>query len=118
MPNSKLISILRLLSLILCFNFVLAPTKIYAADSWSTGLAGGTARGDHASVLYSGKIYSWGGSNTWPTLLNSMNIYDIATNTWSNGTSGGTARWDSSGVEVSGKIFYFGGSNASSVVGT
>ncbi len=39
----------------------------------------------YSSVLYNGKIYSWGGRS-----LNTMDVYDIASNTWPTGITGTT----------------------------
>ncbi|MDO8335677.1 MAG: kelch repeat-containing protein, partial [Candidatus Saccharibacteria bacterium] len=72
--------------------------------SWSTGAAGGTARYDHTSVLYNGKIYSWGGENPDTNYFNTVDIYDIANNSWSTGTAGGTARRGHTSVLYNGKI--------------
>src|SRR3989338_8329153 len=82
-----------------------------ATDSWSTGTAGGTARNNHTSVLYNGKIYSWGGYNG--SNLNTLDIYDIATDSWSTGTAGGTARNNHTSVLYNGKIYSWGGYNGS-----
>src|SRR3989338_2395821 len=82
-----------------------------ATDSWSTGTAGGTARYGHYSVLYNGKIYSWGGDDNG-SFLNTLDIYDIATDSWSTGTAGGTARRYQSSVFYNGKIYSWGGENA------
>ncbi|MEP7103702.1 MAG: kelch repeat-containing protein [Candidatus Dojkabacteria bacterium] len=78
--------------------------------SWSTGKAGGTARSRHTSILYNGKIYSWGG--TTGSVINTLDIYDIATNTWSTGTAGGTARQQHTSVVYNGKIYSWGGLNS------
>ncbi|MDO8654857.1 MAG: kelch repeat-containing protein, partial [bacterium] len=78
-------------------------------DSWSTGTAGGTARNLHSSVLYNGKIYSWGGISG---PLNTVDIYDIAANSWSTGTAGGTARYGHTSVLYNGKIYSWGGTGA------
>ncbi len=80
-----------------------------ASNTWSTGRAGGTARRGHSSVLYNGKIYSWGGGPTG-TSLNTIDIYDIASNSWSTGRAGGTARRGHSSVLYNGKIYSWGGS--------
>jgi len=78
-----------------------------ATDSWSTRTAGGTARSSSTSVLYNGKIYSWGGTDGAD--LNTVDIYDIATDSWSTSTAGGTARADHTSVLYNGKIYSWGG---------
>lgn len=79
-----------------------------AANSWSTGTAGGTARGIGVVVQANGKVYSWGGF-TGAANLNTLDIYDIAANSWSTGTAGGTARRLLSGVVYKNKIYVYGG---------
>jgi len=93
-------------------GMILLPSKVHAADSWSTGAAGGTARFMFASATYNGKLYNWGGLNASNSNLNTMDIYDIATNTWSTGTAGGTARSYFDGAEYGGKIYFWAGDNA------
>ena len=87
-----------------------SPSPAHAAGSWSTGTAGGTARQSHSSVLANGKIYSWGGVDGSWNKMNTLDIYDIATDSWSTGTAGGTARQYHSSVISNGKIYSWGGS--------
>jgi hypothetical protein len=93
---------------------ILTLNKFISADtapSWSTGTAGGTGRYSHSSVLYNGKIYSWGGVNGIVN-LNTMDIYDISSDTWSLGATGGTARQGHSSILYNGKIYSWGGWNS------
>ncbi|MDD5055304.1 MAG: kelch repeat-containing protein [Candidatus Peribacteraceae bacterium] len=80
------------------------------AGSWSTGTAGGTARTYPTSVLFNGKIYSWGGLSDG-SYLTTVDIYDIASDSWSTGTAGGTGRIDHRSVLFNGKIYSWGGTN-------
>jgi|GEM_PF-2080658 len=50
-----------LASLLVVAGLVFAPIRVSAADSWSTGASGGTARDDHSAIIYQGKMYVWGG---------------------------------------------------------
>ena len=93
-----------------------SPSPAQAVGSWSTGTAGGTARHAHSSVVYNGKIYSWGGDDGGIT--NALDIYDIATDTWSNGTAGGTARNSHSSVLYNGKMYSWGGNGDGGLLNT
>ncbi len=93
-------------------NDSLNVNKQLGADitgAWTTGATGGTGRDGPTSVLYNGKIYSWGGTNG--SNLNTVDIYDIASNSWSTGTAGGTARFYHTSVLYNGKIYSWGGTN-------
>ncbi|MDO8302892.1 MAG: kelch repeat-containing protein, partial [Sedimentisphaerales bacterium] len=84
-----------------------------ATPSWSNGASGGTARYEHTSVLYNGKIYSRGGLNGINENIDTIvDIYDIAGNSWSTGASGGTARYGATSVLYNGKIYSWGGSSS------
>ena len=102
--------------------YTILPVALASAsseDSWSTGTAGGTARISHTSVVYNGKIYSWGGVNvSRRQILNTLDIYDIAHDSWSTGTAGGTARSEHSSVLYNGKIYSWGGSDGNGCLGT
>ena len=86
--------------------------------SWSTGAAGGSGRSSHTPVLYNGKIYSWGGVGAGGSDINTLDIYDIASNTWSTGATGGTARETYSSALYNGKIYSWGGWNGSTRLNT
>lgn len=103
------IGIVLILSLLDVIGSNTKPTK--AADSWSTGTAGGTARTGHTSVLSGEKIYSWGGYSHM-TYFNSVSIYNIPGDSWSFGTAGGTARAAHTSVLYSGSIYSWGGYDA------
>jgi len=94
----------------LIFSFVLLchPKTTHAAGSWSTGTSGGTARNYHTSEVYNGKIYSWGGG-PGINIINTLDIYDIASGLWSTGQTGGTARGAHKSALDSGKIYFWGG---------
>lgn len=82
----------------------------------------GTPRWDHSSVLYNGKIYSWGGRGgeiyNFGVILNTLDIYDIATNSWSTGKTGGTARQLHTSALYNGKIYFWGGYGGAGVLNT
>ncbi|MFC1710248.1 Kelch repeat-containing protein [Patescibacteria group bacterium] len=111
----KKISFLSFFMLVLLslFIYLHSSSLILAADSWSTGTAGGTARGYFTSFLYDGKIYSWGGTDGG--YLNTVDIYDIENDSWSTGTAGGTARAYNTSVLYDGKIYIWGGIDAGGV---
>ena len=89
------------------------------ADRFNTqSTSGGTARFDHTAIAYQGKIYFWGGKLNAISRLDTMDIYDIASDSWSTGTLGGTERSNHSAVLVDGKIHYFGGTNLSGKLST
>lgn len=86
-----------------------------ALNSWSTGLAGGTARAGHAGVVFNGNIYYWGGctasNGACDVRLNTMDIYNIAGNSWTTGTTGGTARTGTVATTDGVTIYFWGGND-------
>ena len=66
-------------------------SEVNNGNPWSTGASNIAAIGYNTSVVYSGKIYSWGGFDG-SSPKNSLYIYDIGTNVWTTGDSGGTKR--------------------------
>ncbi len=76
--------------------------------SWSAGVGGGVARQEASAVVYNGKAYIWAGW-TGANLLNSLDIFDLASQTWSTGTAGGTARANHSAVVYNDKMYAWGG---------
>ena len=88
------------------------------ADTWTAGLANmPTSKSSLTSVEVDGKIYCIGGYNG-SEFLNTVEIYDIATNTWTTGTSMPTQRASLTSVEVDGKIYCIGEWNGSSYQNT
>lgn len=90
-------------------------TQIYdiTAGSWTAGPtnpygcgAYGTAQG------VNGKYYRLGGTDSWPTALTRVDIYDPGSNQWSSGAPSPTGNMDQvSGVYKDSLIFTLGGGN-------
>jgi N-acetylneuraminic acid mutarotase len=118
---------------------LLSSVEIYdtTTDSWSTGAPMPTARPGLTAAAVNGKIYAIGGytngqpvsvticnpspplgdgkctTSSIPTFapLNTVEIYDPATNSWSTGTALPTARANLSAAVVNGKIYVIGGAS-------
>jgi hypothetical protein len=85
--------------------------------TWATSTAGGTARRNHTSVIFEGKIYNWAGFTA--STVNTMDIYDIGRNIWITGTAaGGTARWGQGAVIYQGRMIGLFGSNNTNPINT
>jgi hypothetical protein len=90
-------------------------TDTTSTVQWNPGNpSGGTARYGASSVIYNNKMYSWGG---WDgtTNMNTMDIFDIASNRWTTGTAGGTARHYHSAFVYKDKMYVWGGTNGSNL---
>ncbi len=83
------------------------------SGTWSVGTAGGTTRYSFSAATYNGKLYTWGGctgsGGCATAMINTMDIFDFATNTWSTGATGGTARYGAAATVYNGKIYFFAG---------
>ena len=89
------------------------------SPTWTYKASSNTARYNHTITAYNGKLYCWGGTTNSTSGLNSLEIYDIATNQWSYGASGGTPRWGHSAVAYNGRIYFYGGAaNQTTLVNT
>jgi predicted Fe-Mo cluster-binding NifX family protein len=97
-------------------NRLVVATNLSSVGTWSTGTAGGSARQLHTSTLYNGKIYSWAGMTAGGTQLNSLDIYDIATDSWTTGAPGGDTRSAHTAAVYNGKIYFWGGASAANVM--
>jgi hypothetical protein len=65
-----------------------------------------------AYAAYSGKLYVFGGYNSSGTVLNTVQIYDIATDSWSPGATMPTPRANIYATTLNGKIYTLSGSQA------
>lgn len=106
---------------------VLSTNEIYdvAMDTWSTGAPMPTARAGLASAALGNKIYAIGGRTTGAPqpfgaafVLNTTEVYDIATDTWATVAPLNVARSDLIAVAHGGKIYAIGGWNGTNVAGT
>jgi hypothetical protein len=97
-------------------KFTTSVDQTGAANSWTSG-ASTAARGLHSMVVFNDKLYAWGGYNG-VAALNTLAVYDIATNTWSTGTSGGTARYVHTSIVYNGKMYAWGGIGTSGRLNT
>jgi len=91
-------------------NQIIIGTNNSGSAGWvsiGAALTGGNARTKASAVAYNGSIYSWGGLNGSP--LNTLDIYNTATNNWSTGTAGGTAVYGQTAVVYNGKMYEWGG---------
>lgn len=80
---------------------------------WAAVASMGVARGQQGSAVIGNKIYSWAGINESNGALNSLEIYDIATNTWTSGASLPTgARGVSAAAGADGMLYSVGGYNS------
>lgn len=103
---------------------ILTTNEIYdvAADTWSTGAPMLTARAGLASAALGNKIYAIGGrTGAIPRsgpVLNTVEVYDIATGTWTIVAPLKVARSDLVAVAHGGKIYAIGGWDGTNAVGT
>ena len=106
------------------FVGVLTTNEIYdvAANTWSTGAPMLTARAGLASAALGNKIYAIGGRTGTaprsPTVLNTVEVYDIATGTWTSVAALNEARSDLVAVAHGGRIYAIGGWNGTNATGT
>jgi N-acetylneuraminic acid mutarotase len=77
------------------------------SGAWETKAPMPTARWQAASGVINGKLYVAGG---WSGVsLNTLEVYDPATNTWAAKASMPTARYGASGGVINGKLYVVGG---------
>jgi len=85
---------------------------------WTSGPDMPTARHGLAAVALEGKLYCIGGYNSElrgdDSFLNTVEIYDPATQSWSTGPPMPTPRYQLAAVVCGGRIYCLGGSNAES----
>src|SRR5438105_2088597 len=96
----------------------IGTTEIYdlTNDMWSTGADMPTAVSFPASVVYSGKLYVFGGDTIvsgTKTPSNRVQIYDPGTNSWTNGANMPIARTASTAGVLDGKIYVADGATSS-----
>jgi N-acetylneuraminic acid mutarotase len=104
----------------------LVATSLVAIDGWEpkpipwtqkTGMP--QPRAYHTAVAVGGNIYVMGGSNgTSSNAVNTVYIYNPATDTWTTGASMPAARAQHAAVAISGRIFVVGGSTIVNGTGT
>ena len=90
--------------------------KITPTSIWQDQAPMPTPIADMATVVYNGKIYSFGGYGIGPTNpLNNNYVYDPVANTWEEKTPMPTARWGMAAAGYNDLIFVFGGSIDTSI---
>ncbi len=84
---------------------------LHAADqrTWQSRAPMPTARTGVTSVVLNDKIYVMGGLAADGSVLNTVEIYDPATNTWQQAPNLRTARYNSAAVIFEGQIYLMGG---------
>lgn len=93
------------------------PSTIYeydiAGDSWATLTPNPYGCGTYGMAYGAlGKHYRIGGTDTWPTAVNRVDIYDPVSDTWTAGATAPMANMDQiGGVYNDSLIFMFGGGN-------
>ncbi len=114
--RSNLYSFLSSLVVTAIFVSVVFPSlePMYAKAApgdWTTGMSSPSvrARAYHTSVVYNGKIYSFGGQDYATNATNTLDIYDIVGNSWSVGANNSTEKDYSSSVVYNGNMYVFGG---------
>ncbi|PKL16743.1 MAG: hypothetical protein CVV49_14585 [Spirochaetae bacterium HGW-Spirochaetae-5] len=86
-------------------------------DSWEYSITGIPVPVSFAGVTeYDGKIYIIGGFNNLGTVVNIVQIYDIATNSWTAGTPMSESRANHSAVALNGKIYITRGTTANASI--
>ncbi len=110
-----------------------ATVEVYdpATNTWSTAAPMPTARYSLASVTVNGKIYAIGGEVAGPPLkvkgkiyptigaaVNTVEVYDPATNTWSTAAHMPTARCSLAVATVNDNLYAIGGANGSVYLNT
>jgi N-acetylneuraminic acid mutarotase len=80
-----------------------------SGDVWFSGAPMPTARAALAAVALNGKIYAIGGVDPSGAVLNTVEVYDPATNSWGSAASMPTARDGLTATVVAGKIYAIGG---------
>jgi len=103
-----------------------ATVEVYdpATNSWSTAAPMPTARKDLAAVTIKGKIYAIGGEAAGPPLkvkgkiyttmgaaVNTVEVYDPATNTWTTAAHMPSARASFAAATVNDTLYAIGGAN-------
>ena len=79
--------------------------------------ASGEPRSHHVGWHHDGRLYFWSGLGAGGfTGLNTMSIYDIASDTWSEGITGGRARFYASASKVGSKVYIVGGSGSNNIL--
>jgi N-acetylneuraminic acid mutarotase len=88
-----------------------------STNTWSIAFMG-TGRMDHSATTIGNKIYFAGGTSGYYTslnVLNSIDIYDGATDTWSTSTFQGEPRMRHASISAGNKIFWAGGNKDASL---
>ena len=98
----------------LAFFFTVTTSKTLVAQSWVIKANIPNALADAASCVLNNKIYIVGGSNN-NGALNSLYVYDPATNTWTAKTGMTFARGLLGLATVNGKLYAIGGYNNGAV---
>ena len=89
----------------------LSTMELYSSGTWFSAAPMPTARRELAAAVdANGKIYAIGGFNG--AALNTVEVYNPATNTWSTAAPMPTARYDlAAAVDAKGNIYAIGGYN-------
>jgi len=85
---------------------------------WTTKAPLTTARSGHVCAYYEGKIWAMGGRLGGTTHLDSVEIYDPATNSWTVGPSLTTPRFWAVGWVAKGRMYVAGGRSGASFLNT
>jgi len=101
---------------ILCALFGLAATAAGSTYTWTAKTGMPTARTELAAAAIGGKLYAVGGRNGNFTALNTLEVYDPATNAWTAKAGMPTARYALAAAAINGKLYVVGGINSSSTV--
>lgn len=84
-------------------------------SSWTSGVSdSGNYRSSHTAVIYNNKMYVFGGHTVQTGFLNTLRIFDFATNSWSAGATDdiGGGRGGHTAVVYNDKMYIYGGSPA------
>jgi len=108
--KTQTVSRISMMAFFLCM--LLSPTVINAQGKWSTASSDGfTPRLFAAASEVGGKIYVMGGYGAGSTVLNTLEVFDPASNSWYELVSTGTfiPRFGQSSSVINGKIYVMGG---------
>lgn len=91
------------------FFFLFVPLSY--GQQWQTLASLPSARFQHASAAYNGKVYIITGTSTGSALHNTLFVYDVQSNTWSTGTAftGGGSRGGDGASDGNGNIYFVSG---------
>nr|WP_275447086.1 kelch repeat-containing protein [Pseudoalteromonas sp. Of7M-16] len=93
-------------------NSTISSVEVFNLETqqWTARASMDTPRDNHASCVYDGEIYVFGGRNG-PTTLTTVEKYNPADDSWSYRESNSNLGWGSQCVTFGGEIYVFGGAS-------